>query len=441
MKIKRLRLTNFRCFNSLEIGFEEQLTVLVAPNGGGKSAILDALALGLGPFLTRIPKISGINPKDTDYRLLPDGKKPPYMHIDLETYEGISWDRVVRRDKSVGIRRRLKDQKGLGELNHYVDGLLNDFINGNNPRFPIIAYYGTGRGVFDTPQRRRGFQKDFSINDSYRNALEAKANFKQFFEYFYFLEDLERREKEERRDWDYQNPLLLTIREAISRIMPDFTNPRSALRPLRFLIDWNQYREKQPLRIEQLSDGYRTTLAMVMDIAARMAEANPSSNNILDSEGIVLIDEVDLHLHPKWQQMILPDLIRTFPNVQFIVSTHSPQVLTTVESKKIRVLHQTVQGQSDVMCPTPEVKGIESAVVLNDVMGVNPVPPVEEARWIADYTAKIENGTHEDTEGQALRKKLLALYGPNHPVILDSDKLIRFQSFKLRKSKATRDKV
>ena len=437
MRINNLHLTNFRCFDSLDIRFEEQLTVLVAPNGGGKSAILDAVAIGLGPFLTRLPKVSGINPKETDFLVLPDGKKPPYMRIELDTQEGISWDRVVRRDKTSVRSGRLRDQKGLGELNSYVDTLLDDLINGRNPKFPIIVYYGTGRGVFDTPQRRRGFQKDFTINDSYRNALEAKANFRQFFEYFYFLEDLERREKEELRDWDYQHPQLSAIREAITRMMPEFTNPRSALRPLRFLIDWKQNTEKQPLRIEQLSDGYRTTLAMVMDIAARMAEANPTAKNILDNEGIVLIDEIDLHLHPKWQQTILPDLMKCFPRLQFIVSTHSPQVLTTVNKENIRLLqHQwDADEQSwryDAETPSFQTKGVASYEALARIMEIDSIPDVPEARWLAEYRQHIEQGKPNIDQARVLRQKLENHFGAEHPELLECDRLIRLLDMKIK---------
>lgn len=74
---------------------------------------------------------------------------------------------------------------------------------------------------------------------------------------------------------------------------------------------------------------------------------------------------------------------------------------------------------------------MESAVALNDIMGVDPIPSVEEARWVADYTAIVESGTHETTNGQLLRKNLIELYGPDHAVLRDADQLIRFQAFKL----------
>jgi predicted ATP-binding protein involved in virulence len=80
-------------------------------------------------------------------------------------------------------------------------------------------------------------------------------------------------------------------------------------------------------------------LALVMNLARRMLQANPQrEKKALESEAIVLIDEVDLHLHPKWQQRVLIDLMAIFPNTQFIVTTHSPQVLTTIKPEHIILL-------------------------------------------------------------------------------------------------------
>lgn len=432
MKLDYIQVTNFRCFESLEVDFHPSLTVLVATNGVGKTAIIEAVATGLGVFLSQLPNVSGKTPKDTDFLLADDGSKPPYMRVVLKTVDGIAWDRTERRDKSKRTVNSIPKGLGYKEISEYANLIFNEWLNLTKP-LPLVAYYGTGRAVFDTPQKRRNFQKEFNINDAYRGALDATPDFRRFFEYFYFLEDLERRKKEEHRDWDFRLPELETIREAITRMMPEFSNPHSKIRPLRFMVEWRHDNRTQTLRIDQLSDGFRTTLAMIMDIAARLAELNPVGKAALDSTGIVLIDEIDLHLHPSWQQRILPDLVRTFPNIQFIVTTHSPQVLTTVNRENIRLLGRDAGGLWRASRPTREIKGLESAVALIEAMHVNPVPPVEEADWMADYTAKIETGTHQDADGLALRQKLVTLYGVNHPIILDADRLIRFQEFKLRK--------
>jgi predicted ATP-binding protein involved in virulence len=107
-------------------------------------------------------------------------------------------------------------------------------------------------------------------------------------------------------------------------------------------------------------------------------------------------------------------------------------VLSTVKRDSIRVVFKDTDGCWQAKAPNQEILGLESAIALNYVMGVNPIPKIDEAQLIADYTAAIESGTHDNPEGQALRTKLFAIYGAAHPVLIDADRLIRFQSFKLR---------
>ena len=143
---------------------------------------------------------------------------------------------------------------------------------------------------------------------------------------------------------------------------------------------------------------------------------------------------VDLHLHPAWQQRVVHALKQAFPKMQFIVSSHSPQVLSTVKSETIRMLFRDMDGRWQAKAPNQQILGLESAIALNDVMGVNPIPPVKEAELIADYTTAIERGLHDTLESRELRQQLQAIYGEGHFVLIDADRLIRFQNFKLRQA-------
>jgi predicted ATP-binding protein involved in virulence len=442
MKIKTLELTNFRCFESLKINLHEQLTVLVANNGYGKTAVLDALAIGLGIFLSHLPNIPGRNPKGTDFLVPDDGKKPPYMRIRLETTDGMVWDRTEKRDQLKDTLMQIPEAAGYKAAMAYVDKIISEWLKGEHD-FPLIAYYGTGRGVFDTPQTRNS-KKESPINEGYHGALDGKANFRRFFDHFYYLEDLERREKEEKKDWEYRLPKLEVIREAIHRMLPSFSNPHSKVHPLRFLVEWRHDDRLQTLRIDQLSDGYRTTLAMTLDIASRLAILNPSGRNALDADGIVLIDEIDLHLHPSWQQRILPDLMRTFPNIQFVVTTHSPQVISTVSADSIRIIQPEADRELKVFPfsaakPSQQTKGVSSANILASVMGIDPVPKVDESQWLSEYRAFIQQGLQDSPDGKKLREKLIAHFGEQHPEILDCDKMIRFEAFKRKLPKPGND--
>lgn len=426
MKIKRLKLNNFRRFEDFEINFDEQLTVLVARNGAGKSSILDAVATALGAFVTRLPKVTGLNPKEKDFRVFNDGRKPPYMRIISESYNGIKWDRTEKRDSSKKTSLEIPEALGLKALNDHVDHFVDLYNDDSNFQLPVFIYYGTGRGVFDIPQRKKGFGKAFSRFDAFNGSLESRTNFKRFVEYFYFLEDRENKLQKEQRSFDIELPELKAIRLAIQQLMKGFSNPRGA-DPAGIKVDWFDDDKVKELRIEQLSDGYRTTLAMAMDIASRMAEANPDAKDPLATEGVVLIDEVDLHLHPGWQQHILTDLMRTFPNVQFIVSTHSPQVITSVKPECLRVIDW--QGSLPSLLPVDFSEGAEAQHVLLDVLGLKSPRPeqLDIVKKLHQYQTMIEQNQWELPEAIALRDELNRWGGSHEPELARLDMDIRLK--------------
>lgn len=188
-----------------------------------------------------------------------------------------------------------------------------------------------------------------------------------------------------------------------------------------------------------LSDGIRSMLTLVADIAFRTVKLNPNLGPFAatHTHGIVLIDEVDMHLHPAWQQTVLSSLCEAFPRVQFIVTTHSPQVLTSVESASIRAIEadvdsETGQRQFIVKSGFPQTKGVASSDLLTQIMGVSPVPDIPEARMVSEYHALIQQNLHDTDEGIELRTKLIAHFSENHPVIRECDRMIRLQGFKLK---------
>ena len=145
-----------------------------------------------------------------------------------------------------------------------------------------------------------------------------------------------------------------------------------------------------------------------------------------------MIDEVDMHLHPRWQQRVTDLLRRAFPSLQIILSTHSPHVLSTVDKGSIRVIRLD-DGVAHVETPEFQTRGVESADVLSTIMGVDPIPKVEEASWLREYRGLIEDSLATSERALGLRAMLENHFGSNHPVILDADRLIRFQEFRLKK--------
>jgi predicted ATP-binding protein involved in virulence len=190
------------------------------------------------------------------------------------------------------------------------------------------------------------------------------------------------------------------------------------------------------LPLSLLSDGVRNMVALVADLAHRCVRLNPhfGEEAAKSTPGILLIDEVDMHLHPRWQQLVVELLQKVFPEMQMVLSTHSPHVLSTVDVESIRII-RLHDGAAVLDTPTFQTRGVESADVLAVIMGVDPVPQVEEARWLSEYRALIEDGKAESEDARALRVKLLNHFGGQHPLMLDCDRLIRFQAFKLRRAR------
>jgi predicted ATP-binding protein involved in virulence len=155
----------------------------------------------------------------------------------------------------------------------------------------------------------------------------------------------------------------------------------------------------------------------------------------LMAPAIMLVDEIDLHLHPSWQQRVLDDLLRTFPATQFIVTTHSPQVLTSVDAECIRrigPMNDTDTGEQRLGNQKVQwqTRGVASSDVLARIMDVDPVPDVPEAKKLAEYHDLIVQNLHESEEGQILRSALEAHFGATHPVMLDCDRMIRLETMK-----------
>lgn len=250
-------------------------------------------------------------------------------HIELKgTIYTISNKRRISKD----IKEESKEyasffeHSGNKERLLYVKEQLMEEVKEKS--LPIILYYGTNRVFNEVP--KRGHIREYNINDALESCFDNSNNFREFYEWFKTEEDIELREK--RDGANYKNCALDAVRSAISNMILGYSDLRIKLNPSRMVIT-NSKREE--LRIEQLSDGYKAVLAVVSDIAKRLAMANPELENPLHGEAIILIDEIDLHLHPKWQKTIVSDLKRTFPNCQFIVTTHSPFIIQSLRKDEL----------------------------------------------------------------------------------------------------------
>jgi predicted ATP-binding protein involved in virulence len=330
VKLKNVSLENFRSKASSCLELGSRLTLLIGENGTGKTTFLDAIAIALGEILTYLPEVKGINFKTRGDIHQQDGKPAPYTRIKVVASTGVGWDRMQKRDKSKRTAMQIKAGLGVKQLHRYLQESILDPWNLGLPfQLPVIVQYGVKRAWLDySPVSRRGFPKDHSRFESLADALNSTSRFRSALNWFYNKENEESRLKQERRDFDATLPELNAVRRCITTLFPNLSNPRFTLNPLRFVVS----QDGEELEIDQLSDGYKTMLGLAIDLSWRMAGANPHLEDPLAAEAIVMIDEVDLHLHPAWQQRVVSDLLRCFPNTQFILTTHSSVVVEGINN-------------------------------------------------------------------------------------------------------------
>jgi predicted ATP-binding protein involved in virulence len=447
IRLDGLRLNNFRCFEDCTIEFRPDLTVLVARNGQGKTALLDAVALALGLFVDTVAGTTqwhGFNRPDIRRFRNDEQVMTPAGYIQFEAtaeIEGhhVSWRRWMRGD-SDRARTSKKDARPLTGIAQELHERLGAEAahQPNNFALPLVSYYGTGRqwNQKATKAKRSTVTPENQRCIGYVDCLAGSANFGLFVDWYeaMFLAaakapvtGVQQANRPER--------LLAAVNLAVESVL----QPETGWTGLYWDHAEKQLMLQHPIHgrlpLSFLSDGVRNTVALVADVAHRCARLNPhlGENAAHMTPGILLIDEVDLHLHPEWQQSIIRMLGAAFPHLQLVVSTHSPQVLSTVDVSAIRVV-RFLNGSVQVSTPQFQTKGVESADVLAFIMGVDPVPKVPEAKWLSDYRALIEEGQLDGEAATILKKRLLAHFGPQHPLMLECDRLIRFSQFKRRRA-------
>lgn len=445
LRLDRLSLNNFRCFDECTLDLHPKLTVLVAENGHGKTAVLDAIRIAIGPLVDTVSDIRKAADFDsTDVRLIyreNNTMNPaPSVAVVADGYiadQRIHWSRELKSDSSRSrttttgaedIRRVAQHFLNITEVHNSAEGVYPSIL-------PLVAFYGTERlwnGHHLLEKKRRlkfGYKGRVS---GYFDCLSSSSSFTGFIDWYIA-------KMNEISDARFPTSSPTKLIAAVEKAM------RIVLKPTGWCkLDWDSRQRLvivvHPLHgrlpMSSLSDGVRTMVALVADIARRCAILNPhlGEKAAQKTPGLLLIDELDLHLHPGWQQQVVDLLRKAFPSMQIILSTHSPHVLSTVDMKSIRVIHLH-NGHGVFETPRFQTRGVESADVLMAIMRINPVPQVKEARWLNAYRALIENGELEASNSQALRSKLTKHFGAMHPLMLDLDRLIRFQAFKRQRTR------
>ncbi|MBE9070600.1 AAA family ATPase [Leptolyngbya cf. ectocarpi LEGE 11479] len=420
MHIKTLTLENFRGASSLAIELHPKLNVLVGMNGVGKSTVIDAIAIMLSWGVNRI-RHSGTSGRPIAETDITNQKSSASIEICLYKDKEIKW----RLAKSLKGQASQYKPSNLTQLSDYAKKIQTQIsTNGQNANIPLFIYYPVNRAVLDIPLRIRK-KHSFGLLTAYNDALERTGtNFRSFFEWFREREDLENENKvrhsQQASDGlanglDYCDPQLKAVRDALHRFLPEFRNLAIRRSPLRMEVE----KDGQCLRIDQLSDGEKCFIAMISDLARRMAIANPVGDP-LEGEGIILIDEIDMHLHPKWQRMIVSKLLDVFPNCQFILSTHSPHVLSHIQPENIFLLSW---GAESIVSQKPlESYGKNTDRILEDLMGLDTTRPDIVSSDLHTIYEMIQNNHLDDAKNKI---KTVRQTIRNDPELVKAEVLIR----------------
>ncbi|UYA62529.1 ATP-binding protein [Pectobacterium sp. F1-1] len=411
MKIKQFTLHNVGRFTSLDAPIAptadhpSNVTVLVGNNGAGKTSILQALATSLGWLVARIRSEKGTSAAISENTIT---NRQPSAAIKIAVYTGTfppESDEEKEASYSWTLAKARSGQKGqhvsqLNDLSALADRYRTALTEDDQSSLPLIAFYPVERSVLDIPLKIKGKHR-FQQLDGYDNSLNRGVDFRRFFEWFRKREDIENEARpsltdtlstmlennpeqfisqtfdhEKNKDIDIEklknvlsklklseksskDPQLDAVRHAIYHFMPGFSNLRVRRKPrLHMSVEKNG----ETFNVLQLSQGEKSLMALVGDIARRLAMMNPGLDNPLHGQGIILIDELDMHLHPSWQRNIIERLTTTFPHCQFILTTHSPLVIS--DSKDVLV-YSLDDGK---LTEVPSQYGQDANSVLLEVM-------------------------------------------------------------------------
>jgi predicted ATP-binding protein involved in virulence len=420
--LQAVQIENFRGIRSAVLQLHPKVTVLFGSNAAGKTTVLDALAVGLGAIVARVPRSAGRSFGWTGNIRVPwkdrsdIGEKRqverPYMRVEVVAAGGLRWD--VMRLRSPQDRALAPESIGTRALHDTLDPLIREALDtppGAVTRpIPLVAGYENERAVVGVPLRERDFKKEFHRFGGLDYSLSATTRFKTVFEWFRVMEDEERRERERRRNFSFVLPELEWVRRAVERAELRCRNPRVETRPIRMLVDFDHGNgELEPLDITSLSDGYRTHFSLVVDVARRMVQLNPSPNlsdpeRGTNSEAIIFIDEIDLHLDPVWQARVVRGLLAAFPKAQFILTTHSEQVLGSVKAECVRRLSW---GDGEILVErVPFAQGATGERILIELMGAPERVPGPVTDQLKRYTSLVEAGAGHSQEAMKLRGEL-----------------------------------
>lgn len=362
MHIHQLTMKSFRGFEDATLDLDRPLTVLFGANGSGKSSVLVGIASAVSEMIVEPGQWS-------------------HVADDIDIRAGSAELQVRLTASNGGLRRdiHVKHRRGETRPPKILAGGLSQLLHAAPW---LVVFYDASRSVatskeaFATPSKRAGPPDLQPFSPHYDTIVAGYLKFRSFFQWFHAREDIENELKVSRANLSLEDPQLSAVRRAVASMLPGFSGLRVQRDPLHLVIR----KGKALLLLDQLSDGEKLLLVLAADLARRLAMAYPGSADPLGEEGVVLIDEIELHLHPAWQRRALSALRNTFPKCQFVVTTHSPQVLSEVPNEAVVLVHDF-----QFVRPSAPTAGRDSNAILTEVMGTTerPSEKLEEIRQVS----------------------------------------------------------
>ena len=434
MRVTSLKLTNVRAVETAEFRFQPGFNLIVGVNGVGKSTVLDALRICMSRIL---PSTTESRAKAMSFATGDIRSGFPFLDAELSVTIGVDefrftrrqWREVLAADEDENLKKlrreildseRLRDRKRnlLRELDESHGVSDTDAFAPSKTELKSAAYtaliapncvfFSTNRSVASYVSNAKS-RAAGGKSAAYAEALVPRPM------YLAQIADWMRVQKALAKEQSTAERHLQVLRSAVDRFLPNYENLRpSDEKSSRLLIDQGGIE----LDVGQLSDGERGVLALVLDLARRLSQANPSLEDPLSKgHAIVLIDEIDLHLHPRWQRQIIHKLTTTFPRCQFIATTHSPQVIGEVEHNRIHII-----ADGEVYSPTHSF-GVDSSRVLEEIMDAPPrTTEVEEL--LTKVSREVGKQRYEDARG--LLAQLVSRLGESDPEVTRMRTLLDF---------------
>lgn len=402
MNIQRLYLHHFRGFISREIVFpENRIAVFIGTNGAGKSTVIEVISALLGVFADvalkkQSPKQAAKNHFNSHDIALNQQEASIAAAWQMPNGEISTWELQLKKE-------------GVSQIHKMEVALqwLEEQLAQPQASVPVAACY-THAGTTD--KKRSGKEK--LQTDRRLDALAAPRavlqNFDAFIGWFKASEDIENQEKIRRKDLTFELPELATVRVAVSRFFSCLQNATIGNLRIERREESLLFAEKngQSFPIEQLSAGERTLLLLVADIARKTVVANPTlygEKLLQKAVGIVCIDEIEQHLHPQWQRNVITALRETFPALQLVVTTHSPQVISAVAGQSVFVL-----DNFQLIDKPKYTQGRDANSLLGELFNVAKYQPAQ-AKMLEQIYDLLHEGRYE--EAQANLRSLADLWG------------------------------